>query len=123
MRVRFGHLLLTTLVLASGCAPDVRIEGLLDPGKLEGLLGRDVELVGVISNRLNPTVVGVSVWGLENREGQRVRAYGVLQRMSVIRDSADTSHIEYSGPYDGPLIFRPLGTHYYLEGQRIEFVR
>jgi hypothetical protein len=99
----------------SGCgrAQAVRV---LSAEQFDGLVGRRVELVGVVTTNSTPQILGVDLWGLEKFAGQRLRVSGILQRTVITRTGGDTSKAVDSAPdAPMPLVFRGPGTYYRLQ--------
>ena len=84
--------------------------------QFDGLVGRRVELVGVVTTNSTPQILGVDLWGLEKFAGQRLRVSGILQRTVITRTGGDTSKAVDSAPDDPmPQVFRGPGTYYRLQ--------
>ena len=106
------------ILVACSREPAVRV---LSPEQLDSLVGRRVELVGIVTNAVAPQILGIDLWGMEKLAGQRVRVSGVLQRTVITRTGPDTSRAVDSAPDDPmPLVFREPGTYYRL--QRLSYV-
>jgi hypothetical protein len=114
--MRFAAILLDLcglILVACSREPAVRV---LSPEQLDSLVGRRVELVGIVTNAAAPQILGIDLWGMEKLAGQRVRVYGVLQRTVITRTGPDTSRAVDSAPDDPmPLVFREPGKYYRLQ--------
>ena len=108
-------LLISCLLIVGGCGREQVVQ-VSSAAQLESLVGRRVELVGVVSNTTAPQVLGVDLWGLEKLAGQRLRVSGILQRTIITRTGGDTSRAIDSG-HDSFMqpVFRGPGTYYRLQ--------
>src|SRR3954451_15206892 len=64
------------------------------------LVGRRVQLVGIVTTNGTPQILGVDLWGFENLAGQRLRVTGILQRTVITSTGGDTSRAVDSAPDD-----------------------
>lgn len=114
MKFVTSTLLISCLLIVDGCGREQAAQ-VSSAEQLENLVGRRVELVGVVSNTTAPQILGVDLWGMEKLAGQSVRVSGVLQR-TVITMSGDHGRAIDSGQDGFALpLFRGAGTYYRLQ--------
>src|SRR5207247_2308268 len=123
MRMKNHVILLLTACILAACGRGghdavVRIT----PAKAwDSLVGQQLEVVGSGSSYPVPQLDGVDVDGLEGLRGQRVRAFGILQRTEYAQDGIDYGHVKDTGG-EAPRapVFRKWGTYYRLQHLKFE---
>ena len=91
------------------------------PKQLRSLVGRPVELIGVVSNTKCPYVQGVDIWELDGYRGRTVRVTGIL-RQSVVTQ-ADIDALPHTPDGRVMVAHRGPGTFYSLEGMKFEVIK
>ena len=85
--------------------------------QLPSLVGRHVELVGVVSNMKCPGLLGVDVWELEAYRGRTVRATGILRSEVITAKQLADEAGEH-----GIIQSRGPGTFYHLDQMKYEII-
>ena len=75
------------------------------------LVGRRVELVGIVTQSKIPQVLGVDVSELENHRGRKVRVTGILRRSDVTQAQIDEEEQLRGGKFAN----RGPGAFYHLD--------
>ena len=107
------------LLFATGCAfrqPEFIRVTTYD--QLSALVGKRVELIGVVSDMKCPDVLGVDLWELDSHRGKTVRVRGRLQQQIVTEEHLAKleKKLGMSFAHRGP------GTFYSLEKMSFEVV-
>lgn len=107
------------LVLATGCAFLWRNEAVLvtSHDQLSSLVGKRVELVGIVSNTKCPSVLGVDLWELDSHRGQTVRVRGRLRQYIVTAEELEAAWKEH-----GMFASRGPGTFYKVDKMTFEVI-
>ena len=86
------------------------------PEDYSRLVGRRVELVGVVSQTRIPQLHGIDIPQLEAHRGRKVKATEILRQSVVTQAEIEARERQAGGavPHRGP------GTYYYLEDLRYE---
>ena|SRR5213592_2052898 len=118
-------LLLTACILAAcGRGGHDAVVRITSAKELDSLVGQQVELVGIVSSDPVPQIHGVDVYGLERLRGQRVRAFGILQRTEYVQDGIDFGHVkDTGGEVPRAPVFRKWGTYYRLQHLKFEIYK
>jgi hypothetical protein len=121
--MKFPALILLTCCVPLACGRSgsqhtVRVTSASD---LERLVGRRVELVGIVSSDRVPQLQGVDLWGMEHLRGKPARVSGVLQRTEFFQTKSDVGRAADSGTDNFfPPVYRGAGTYYRLQDLRME---
>ena len=117
--MRFTTTLLPMIVVLSGChhipppSDSVRVSS---PTEYAQLVGKQVELHGIVTQSKVPQVLGVDVPDLENYRGRNVKVTGILRRSDVTQAQIDEEERRVGGKFAN----RGPGTFFYLDELRYE---
>jgi hypothetical protein len=117
--MRFITTLLLIIVVLFGChhmpppSDSVRVSS---PTEYAQLVGKRVELVGVVTQSKIPQILGVDVPDLENYQGRNVKVTGILRRSAVTQAQIDAEEQRVGGKFAN----RGPGTFFHLDELRYE---
>jgi len=86
------------------------------PTEYAYLVGKRIELSGVVTRSRVPQLLGVDVPELENYRGRNVRVTGILRRLDVTQAQIDTAEQRLGGKFAN----RGAGTFYRLDEVQYE---
>ena len=86
------------------------------PAEYADLVGKRVELVGVVTRSKVPQILGIDLSELENHRGRNVRVTGILGRSDVTQAQIDEEERRLGGKFAN----RGTGTFYHLNELRYE---
>ncbi len=88
------------------------------PAEYAQLVGKRVELAGVVTQSRVPQILGVDVPELENYRGQNVKVTGILRQTDVTQAQIDEEERRAGGKF----AHRGPGTFYHLDELRYELL-
>ena len=86
------------------------------PTEYAQLVGKRVELVGIVTQSKILQILGVDIPELENYRGRNMRVTGILRRSDVTQAQIDTGEQRLGGKFAN----RGTGTFYHLDDVRYE---
>ena len=86
------------------------------PSEYPQLVGRRIELIGVVTQTKCPQILGVDVQELEGYRGRQMRVTGILRQSVVTQAQIE----ETERKIGGPVASRGAGTFYHLEDLKYE---
>ena len=117
--MRFITTLLPIIVVLIGChhmPPPSDAIRVSSPIEYADLLGKRVELVGVVTQSKVPQILGVDLPELENYRGRKIRVSGILRRSNVTQAQIDEEEQRRGGKF----AHRGTGAFYHLDELRYE---
>ena len=109
--------LLLTLIALCACQcvePRTDVIRVSSPSQYPHLVGRRVELVGVVSRSKSPQILGVDVDDLRLYAGRKMRVTGILRQWTYTQADIDRWERKIGAP-PGGISIRGPGTYYYLD--------